>query len=47
MDVDNDEDDVEVVHLYEEVDPLNRPPPDSDKETVFARATTPVTSSTL
>ncbi|GJY36973.1 hypothetical protein Tco_0422351 [Tanacetum coccineum] len=47
MDVDNDEDDVEVVHPYEEADPLNRPPPDSDMETVFARATAPVTSSTL
>ncbi|GJW31706.1 putative reverse transcriptase domain-containing protein [Tanacetum coccineum] len=43
----NDEDDVEVVHPYEEADPLNRPPPDSNMETVFARATAPVTSSTL
>ncbi|GJU98132.1 hypothetical protein Tco_1327403 [Tanacetum coccineum] len=47
MDVDNDEDDVKVVHPYEEADPLNQPPPDSDVETVFARATAPVTSSTL
>ncbi|GJY12511.1 hypothetical protein Tco_0381820 [Tanacetum coccineum] len=47
MDVDNDEDDAEVVHPYEEVDPLNRPPPDTDKENVFARATAPVTSFTL
>nr|GEX89956.1 hypothetical protein [Tanacetum cinerariifolium] len=47
MNVDNDEDDAEVVHPYEEVNPLNRPPPDSDKEAVFARATAHVTSFTL
>ncbi|GJZ89330.1 putative reverse transcriptase domain-containing protein [Tanacetum coccineum] len=43
----NDEDDTEVVHTYKEVDPLNRPPLDSDEETMFTRATAPVTSSTL
>ncbi|GKD35137.1 hypothetical protein Tco_1250646 [Tanacetum coccineum] len=32
----NDEDDAEVINAYKEVDPLNRPPPTSDKETEFA-----------
>ncbi|GJV87000.1 hypothetical protein Tco_1530938 [Tanacetum coccineum] len=45
IDVDNDKDDVEVIHPCEEADPLNRPPPNSDEETVFARATAPVTIS--
>ncbi|GJR01616.1 hypothetical protein Tco_0524600 [Tanacetum coccineum] len=57
MDVDNDEDDeddaevndednVEVVHPYEEVDPLNRPPPDSNERLVFVWRRS-ITSSTL
>nr|GEY69830.1 reverse transcriptase domain-containing protein [Tanacetum cinerariifolium] len=34
--VNNEEDDVEVINPYEEVDPHNRPPPTSDEETGFA-----------
>nr|GEV35246.1 putative reverse transcriptase domain, ribonuclease H-like domain, aspartic peptidase domain protein [Tanacetum cinerariifolium] len=34
--VNDEEDDAEVIHLYEEAYPHNRPPPTSDKETEFA-----------
>nr|GEX42936.1 G-type lectin S-receptor-like serine/threonine-protein kinase At4g03230 [Tanacetum cinerariifolium] len=33
---DHDKDDAEVINLYEEADPHNRPPPTSDEETEFA-----------
>ncbi|GKF40503.1 hypothetical protein Tco_0120564 [Tanacetum coccineum] len=36
------EDDVEVIHPYEEADPLNRPPPTSDEESEFAPPVVPV-----
>nr|GEY56455.1 hypothetical protein [Tanacetum cinerariifolium] len=38
----NDEDDVEVINPYEEVDPLNRPPPTSDEETKFSPLVVPI-----
>nr|GEW57856.1 hypothetical protein [Tanacetum cinerariifolium] len=34
--VDDNEDEAEVINAYEEVDPLNRPPPTSDEETEYA-----------
>nr|GEW65511.1 hypothetical protein [Tanacetum cinerariifolium] len=34
--VDDNEDEAEVINAYEEVDPLNQPPPTSDEETEFA-----------
>nr|GEX11009.1 hypothetical protein [Tanacetum cinerariifolium] len=34
--VNNKEDDTEVINLYEEADPHNRPPPTSNEETEFA-----------
>ncbi|GJS75412.1 hypothetical protein Tco_0725293 [Tanacetum coccineum] len=43
---DNVEDEAEVINLYEEVDPLNRPPPGSNKESKFAPPAIPVSSST-
>nr|GEY52645.1 hypothetical protein [Tanacetum cinerariifolium] len=36
MDDNDNEDEAEVIHAYEEVDPLNRPPPTSDEETEVA-----------
>ncbi|GJU13114.1 putative reverse transcriptase domain-containing protein [Tanacetum coccineum] len=45
-DEDNDgndnEDKAEVINAYEEVDPLNRPPPTSDEETEFAPPVVPI-----
>nr|GEX58922.1 hypothetical protein [Tanacetum cinerariifolium] len=38
----NNEDDVEVINPYEEVDPLNRPPPTSDEETKFSPLVVPI-----
>ncbi|GJX98710.1 putative reverse transcriptase domain-containing protein [Tanacetum coccineum] len=40
--VNDNEDEAEVINAYEEVDPLNRPPPASDKETKFAPPVVPV-----
>ncbi|GJS82883.1 putative reverse transcriptase domain-containing protein [Tanacetum coccineum] len=38
----DDEDDVEVINAYEEVDPLNRPPPTSNEESEFAPPVVPI-----
>ncbi|GKD50612.1 hypothetical protein Tco_1279588, partial [Tanacetum coccineum] len=38
----DNEDDAEVINAYEEVNPLNRPPPTSDKETEFAPPMVPI-----
>ncbi|GJV70339.1 hypothetical protein Tco_1485848 [Tanacetum coccineum] len=38
----DNEDDAEVINAYEEVDPLNRPPPTSDEETEFAPPVVPI-----
>ncbi|GJS99270.1 hypothetical protein Tco_0820440 [Tanacetum coccineum] len=40
--VNDNEDKAEVINAYEEVDPLNRPPPVSDEETEFAPPVVPV-----
>ncbi|GJV07957.1 hypothetical protein Tco_1345613 [Tanacetum coccineum] len=44
---DNIEDDAEVINLYEEVDPLNRPPIGSNEESEFAPLATPVVDANL
>ncbi|GJW37568.1 hypothetical protein Tco_0060488 [Tanacetum coccineum] len=41
-DGDDNEDEAEVINAYEEVDPLNRPPPTSDEETEFAPPVVPI-----
>ncbi|GJY30669.1 hypothetical protein Tco_0414164 [Tanacetum coccineum] len=38
----DDEDDAEVINPYEEVDPINRPPPTSDEESEFASPVVPI-----
>ncbi|GKC98579.1 hypothetical protein Tco_1168854 [Tanacetum coccineum] len=40
--VNDNEDEAEVINAYEEVDPLNRPPPTSDEETEFAPPVVPI-----
>ncbi|GJW73540.1 hypothetical protein Tco_0132910 [Tanacetum coccineum] len=40
--VNDNEDEAEVINAYEEVDPLNRPPPASDEETEFAPPVVPI-----
>ncbi|GKA79636.1 hypothetical protein Tco_0786232, partial [Tanacetum coccineum] len=45
VEIEDDVDDAEIIHPYEEADPLNRPPPDSDSEPETAAA--PVGRSTL
>ncbi|GJT61832.1 hypothetical protein Tco_1005365 [Tanacetum coccineum] len=46
VEIDDDEDDAEVIHPYEEDDPLNKPPPDLDtKPEVVAVATAPTPAS--
>ncbi|GKE51016.1 hypothetical protein Tco_1486172, partial [Tanacetum coccineum] len=39
---DDNEDEVEVINAYEEVDPLNRPPPTFDEETEFVPPVVPI-----
>ncbi|GKG64090.1 hypothetical protein Tco_0649340, partial [Tanacetum coccineum] len=39
---DDNEDEAKVINAYEEVDPLNRPPPTSDEETEFAPPVVPI-----
>ncbi|GJV37898.1 putative reverse transcriptase domain-containing protein [Tanacetum coccineum] len=39
---DDDEDEEEVINAYEEVDPLNRPPPTSDEKTEFVPPVVPI-----
>ncbi|GKB64298.1 putative reverse transcriptase domain-containing protein, partial [Tanacetum coccineum] len=41
----DNEDEAEVINAYEEVDPLNRPPPTSDEETEFAPPVVLISSS--
>nr|GEW69912.1 putative reverse transcriptase domain-containing protein [Tanacetum cinerariifolium] len=41
-DVNDNKDEAEVINAYKEVNPLNRPPPTSDKETEFAPPVFPV-----
>nr|GFB58952.1 hypothetical protein [Tanacetum cinerariifolium] len=38
----DDEDEAEVINLYKEVDPLNRPPLTSDKESEFTPPVVPI-----
>ncbi|GKG00591.1 hypothetical protein Tco_0302281, partial [Tanacetum coccineum] len=38
----DDEDEAKVINLYEEVDPLNRPPPTSNEEFKFAPPMVPI-----
>nr|GEW86945.1 hypothetical protein [Tanacetum cinerariifolium] len=38
----DDEDDAEVIHSYEDADPLNRPPPTSDVKSKFAPPVVPI-----
>ncbi|GKB43345.1 hypothetical protein Tco_0888287 [Tanacetum coccineum] len=38
----DDKDDAEVINAYEEVNPLNRPPPTSDEESEFAPPVVPI-----
>ncbi|GJU26010.1 hypothetical protein Tco_1164631 [Tanacetum coccineum] len=40
--VNDNEDEAEVINAYDEVDPLNRPPPAFDKETEFAPPVVPI-----
>ncbi|GJT99969.1 putative reverse transcriptase domain-containing protein [Tanacetum coccineum] len=40
--VNDNEDEAEVINAYEEVDPLNRPPPASDEETEFTPPIVPI-----
>ncbi|GJS08703.1 putative reverse transcriptase domain-containing protein [Tanacetum coccineum] len=40
--VNDNEDEAEVINAYDEVDPLNRPPPASDEETEFAPPVVPI-----
>ncbi|GKA72383.1 hypothetical protein Tco_0778599, partial [Tanacetum coccineum] len=44
---DNVENKSEVINLYEEVDPLNRPPPGFDEESKFAPPAIPVVDANL
>ncbi|GJT77389.1 hypothetical protein Tco_1044114 [Tanacetum coccineum] len=48
VEIDDDKDDAEVIHPYEEADPLNKPPPNSNIEPeAVAAAPTPVGCATL
>ncbi|GKG49253.1 hypothetical protein Tco_0515705, partial [Tanacetum coccineum] len=38
----DNKDDAKVINVYEEVDPLNRPPPISDEKTEFAPLVVPI-----